>query len=346
MLLEMDAVSKQFGSTMVLHSITFSVAENERVCILGPSGCGKTTTLNIIGGFLVPDAGTLRLSGRIVNHLPAYRRETATVFQDYALFPHLSVAENILFGLRVGRVPGGEARSRLNWALELTRLHGLERRYPRQLSGGQRQRVALARALVMKPKLLLLDEPLSNLDANLRVEMRRELLRIQRETGIASILVTHDQHEAFVLAEKIVLMERGRIVQVGTPAALFNAPETVFAARFLGFENIFRTRGGEPSSLTLAGLESAASAPGAEQQVYFGVRADRVVLGPNAQRCAVHFEGVVSEVEYTGEETTYFVHAGPLTIVARGSEAIEHRRGTRVSVGWDPAAQWMLRDDG
>jgi len=341
-------VSKWFGSHQVLASVSFSVGEGERVCILGPSGCGKTTTLNIIGGFLSADSGLVRLYGRVVNHDPPHKRATATVFQDYALFPHLSVTENILFGLRVRRVPQAEATSRLNWALDLTRLGALRDRFPRQLSGGQRQRVALARALVVQPSLLLLDEPLSNLDANLRVEMRRELLRIQRETGIASVLVTHDQHEAFVLAEKVMLMNAGRIVQEGTPDELYDRPKTVFAARFMGFENILHVvvqspRGDYvlPDTDGIGHLEPGTVAAG---EVSIGIRAEAVKVGPAALQSATYFRGVVSEVEYTGQDTTYSVQVGRITIMAR--DVTKHRtfrRGEPVTVGWDSADVRVLQ---
>ena len=347
-LLELHEISKWYGDHQVLAAVSFSVGERERVCILGPSGCGKTTTLNIIGGFLPADQGLIRLSGRVVNLDPPHKRATATVFQDYALFPHLSVAENILFGLRVRKILREDLVARLSWALDLTRLRGFEGRFPRQLSGGQRQRVALARALVVRPELLLLDEPLSNLDANLRVEMRRELLRIQRETGVASILVTHDQNEAFVLAEKIILMYAGRIVQEGTPHQLYTEPQTEFAARFVGFENILRVtirspRGDYvlPNVEGTGFLESGSTLTG---EVSIAFRAESVRLNQAGVESGGHFRGVISEVEYTGEDSTYSVQVGAVTIIARRPEnQWPFRRGEQVMVGWDPASVRVFR---
>lgn len=213
------------------------VAKGELITLLGPSGCGKTTTLRMVGGFEIPDAGEIYLSGQRITHLPPQRRPTATVFQSYALFPHMSVFENVAFGLKVRRVPRQELRRRVREVLALVGLGGLEDRPPAKLSGGQQQRVALARVLVIQPEVLLFDEPLSNLDAKLRVETREHIRRIQRELGITSIYVTHDQAEAMAISDRVAVMNQGRIQQMGTPQEVYLRPANAFVADFIGRAN-------------------------------------------------------------------------------------------------------------
>ncbi len=212
--------------------------EGEFLTLLGPSGCGKTTTLRIIAGFEKPDSGEVLFNGRAVNDVPPYERNIGIVFQDYALFPHMTVFKNVAFGLEMKKLPRQEIEKKVRWALELVGLGGLENRYPEQLSGGQQQRVALARALVIEPELLLLDEPLSNLDAKIRERLRGEVRRIQKELGITTIYVTHDQEEAMAISDMIALMNIGVIEQVGKPLELYYRPRTEFVARFLGLSNI------------------------------------------------------------------------------------------------------------
>ena len=212
--------------------------EGEFLTLLGPSGCGKTTTLRIIAGFERPDSGEVLFNGRAVNDIPPYERNIGIVFQDYALFPHMTVFKNVAFGLEMKKLPRQEIEKKVRWALELVGLGGLENRYPEQLSGGQQQRVALARALVIEPELLLLDEPLSNLDAKIRERLRGEVRRIQKELGITTIYVTHDQEEAMAISDRIALMNIGVIEQVGKPLELYYRPRTEFVARFLGLSNI------------------------------------------------------------------------------------------------------------
>ena len=226
-----------YGATPVLHDVDLDVHKGELVSLLGPSGCGKTTTLNIIAGFLEPSRGTVSLGGRVVNQVPPYRRNTGMVFQSYALFPHMNVFDNVAFGLRIRRLPAAETARRVREALALVRLEGLGDRAIRQLSGGQQQRVAIARALAIDPLVLLMDEPLSNLDAQLRRQMRVELRRLQRQVGITTIFVTHDQEEALTLSDRLVVMNHGRIEQVGTPVELYRKPRTAFVAQFLGHPN-------------------------------------------------------------------------------------------------------------
>ncbi len=214
------------------------VKDREFLTLLGPSGCGKTTTLRIIAGFEKPESGKIIFNGKVVNDVPPYRRNIGIVFQDYALFPHMTVFKNVAFGLEMRKTPKDEVERRVNQVLELVGLKGLENRYPEQLSGGQQQRVALARALVIEPELLLLDEPLSNLDAKIRERLRGEIRRIQRELGITTIYVTHDQEEAMAISDRIAVMNVGTIEQVGKPLELYYNPRTEFVARFLGLSNI------------------------------------------------------------------------------------------------------------
>ncbi|NJE86070.1 ABC transporter ATP-binding protein [Thermococcus sp. CX2] len=216
--------------------------DGEFLTLLGPSGCGKTTTLRMIAGFEKPDKGEILFDGNVVNELPPYERNIGIVFQDYALFPHLTVFDNIAFGLEMKRLPRNEIERKVRWALELVGLEGLENRYPEQLSGGQQQRVALARALVIEPEVLLLDEPLSNLDAKIRERLRGEIKRIQRELGITTIYVTHDQEEAMAISDRIAVMNVGHVEQVGKPLELYYRPKTEFVARFLGLSNILELK--------------------------------------------------------------------------------------------------------
>ncbi|TCR65317.1 ABC transporter ATP-binding protein [Bosea sp. BK604] len=229
-----------YGTLEVVKGIDLDVAPGEIITLLGPSGCGKTTTLRAIAGFVSPSHGAIRLNGRDVTEVPPNKRNIGLVFQGYALFPHMSVFDNVAYGLRMRKVPAPEIRERVGRALALVKLERFAERKPRQLSGGQQQRVAIARALVIEPDVLLLDEPLSNLDAKLRHEMRVELRRLLKDMGIASIFVTHDQEEAIVLSDRVVLMNEGRIEQEGTPETMYNRPGSLFAAAFLGQANFLK----------------------------------------------------------------------------------------------------------
>ena len=236
-------VTLSYGQTVAVPDLNLNIKEGELIALLGPSGCGKTTTMRAIAGLLTPKAGRIMIDGADVTRTPANKRGIGLVFQSYALFPHLSAFENVAFGLRLKRLPEDEIRTRTQAGMTTVGLTGFEKRRPEEMSGGQQQRLALARSLVMEPKVLLLDEPLSNLDARLRLEMRNELQRVQKDTGITMVFVTHDQSEALALADRIVLMKDGKIEQLGTPAELYAKPNTAFAADFMGFENIFQTNG-------------------------------------------------------------------------------------------------------
>ena len=241
--LRISGIGKRYGATVAVDGLDLAVAQGEFVTLLGPSGCGKTTTLGLVAGFVAPTHGEIFLNGRPVAGLPPYKRDIGVVFQDYALFPHLTAGENIAFGLRMRKIPQAEIAHQLRDALELVQLAGLADRRPLELSGGQRQRVALARALVIRPALLLLDEPLSNLDLKLREEMRIEIAALQRRLGITTVFVTHDQGEALVMSDRIAVMNAGRIEQVGTPADIYERPATRFVAEFIGRMNFFATGG-------------------------------------------------------------------------------------------------------
>lgn len=243
MFLELDQISKHFpsrdgsGEVRAVDAVQLSIAKGQFVTLLGPSGCGKTTTLRLIAGFEFPTHGRIVLDGQEINELPPNRRDMAMVFQSYAIFPHLNVYENIAYGLKIKKLSSQEIRRKVAEVMALTELTGLENRAPNQLSGGQQQRVALARALVMEPKVLLFDEPLSNLDAKLRVQMRTEIRRIQQELGITSVYVTHDQDEAMVLSDRIVVMHQGRVQQIGTALEIYRRPHNRFVADFIGRAN-------------------------------------------------------------------------------------------------------------
>ena len=234
-----------YGQSVAVPELNLGIREGELIALLGPSGCGKTTTMRAIAGLLTPASGRITIDGRDVTRVPANKRGIGLVFQSYALFPHLNAFENVAFGLRLQKLSASEITERTQQGLATVGLTGYDKRKPAEMSGGQQQRLALARSLVMQPKVLLLDEPLSNLDARLRLEMRTELQRVQKETGVTMVFVTHDQAEALALADRIVLMKEGRIEQLGTPADLYARPETAFAAEFMGFENIFRVEGGK-----------------------------------------------------------------------------------------------------
>jgi putative spermidine/putrescine transport system ATP-binding protein len=235
--LVLSRLTRRFGGHAAVDDLSLTVRDGEFVCLLGPSGCGKTTTLRIIAGFEHADAGTLTLDGADITRLPPEKREIGVVFQSYALFPHKTVAENIGFGLKMRRRPKAEVARAVEEALALVRLDGLGGRYPRALSGGQQQRVALARALAIRPRLLLMDEPLSNLDAQLREEMRVEIRRIQQSLGITAVLVTHDQGEALAMADRVAVMSKGRLQQMAPPAEIYEAPATAFVGGFIGQVN-------------------------------------------------------------------------------------------------------------
>jgi putative spermidine/putrescine transport system ATP-binding protein len=279
--LELDRVAKQFGPQTVVDDFSLTVGKGEFVSFLGPSGCGKTTTLQMIAGFLDPSRGAIRLEGSDLTIVQPAKRGLGIVFQSYALFPHMTAAENVAFGLEMRRVPRAERTERVRSALAMVGLAGYEERFPRRMSGGQQQRVALARALVIRPSVLLLDEPLSNLDAKLREDMQIELRQIQRNVGTTTILVTHDQNEAMSLSDRIVVMNQGRIEQIGTPQETYERPASAFVSQFLGKTNDFAAtidRTATPARV-VAGSWSAPAPAGLAGPVTVSIRPERIGFG-------------------------------------------------------------------
>jgi ABC-type Fe3+/spermidine/putrescine transport system ATPase subunit len=257
--LELKNLTKKYGDFTAVDHINLQVGNGEMVALLGGSGCGKTTTLNMIAGFTGEYQGTILVDGREMNQIPAYKRNMGVFFQNYALFPHMNTFDNIAFGLKMQQLGKKVIKEKVQKILELVKLTGMEKRYPRELSGGQQQRVALARALVTEPAVLLLDEPLSNLDAKLRVEMQLEIKRIHQELGITTIIVTHDQEEAISLADRVVVMKAGKILQVGSPREVFDHPANLFVGDFMGFSNFItgkvRNISGPTANVVCSGRE-------------------------------------------------------------------------------------------
>ena len=313
---------KNYGGVVALDGVDLEIRQGEFFTLLGPSGSGKTTLLRLIAGFERPDGGTIELSGREISAVPPYARDVNTVFQDYALFPHMSVIQNIEYGLRVRRVARDDRRDRAARALDMVRLTGLGERKPAQLSGGQRQRVALARAIVNGPQVLLLDEPLGALDLKLRQEMQLELQHVQREVGITFVYVTHDQEEALAMSDRIAVLSDGQIEQVGGPLEVYERPGTDFVAGFIGTSNLIERDG---RHMTVRPEKIRLLADGEEP-----------VAGAHAET------GVISDVVYVGVFTRYVIDldAGGQLVVARQNEqspeATHGLRGTRARIAWMP----------
>jgi putative spermidine/putrescine transport system ATP-binding protein len=317
----LSGLRKSYGPVAAVAGVDLTIAEGEFFTMVGPSGSGKTTLLRLIAGFERPDAGTVELAGADVTRQPPYARDVNTVFQDYALFPHMSVAENVEYGLRVRRVGRAGRSRRAEAALDMVRLSGLGSRKPQQLSGGQRQRVALARAIVNEPEVLLLDEPLGALDAKLRQEMQLELKRIQRDVGISFVYVTHDQEEALTMSDRLAVFSQGRIEQLGTPVEVYERPASDFVAGFIGVSNLLE-RGGR----------------------HFTIRPEKVRLlaaGETAPAGSHAESGRVEEVAYLGMLTRYVIElaeGGRLTAVSQNLETaaadVLASRGQQVTVAW------------
>ena len=294
-LLELQNITAGYDKNVILKDFNLSVERGELVSLLGSSGCGKTTTLRLIAGFSEPMAGQMIFDGRDYTHVPLHKRNFGFVFQSYALFPHMTVFDNVAFGLKMRRFSKEKTREEVMRILDVVDLHGFENRYPREMSGGQRQRVALARAMVIKPDLMLFDEPLSNLDAKLRVKMRVEIRRLQQELGFTAIYVTHDQEECFAISDKVAIMNGGVIEQMGTPSQIYNNPQTEFIARFVGFENFFDlTRSGEGRFTTAAGHELAVARDRAGERFKGCIRPEDVVLAPAGTPGGIPGEVLVS----------------------------------------------------
>lgn len=292
----LQKLSLAYGDTVVVPELDLDIGKGELVALLGPSGCGKTTTMRAIAGLMTPYSGGIFIDGSDITRVPANKRGVGLVFQSYALFPHLSGFENVAFGLRLKKMSSSEIKHKVEEGLATVGLSNLADRKPAGMSGGQQQRLSLARSLVMQPKVLLLDEPLSNLDARLRLEMRTELQRVQTATGITMIFVTHDQSEAMALADRIVLMKDGKIEQLGSPDTLYNQPSTVFAADFFGYENIFKVSGS-----VISGDNSNLPINFSAENGYLAWRPGAVTIGRGAH------SGVVGGVAFAGEHREYVI---------------------------------------
>lgn len=310
-------LSKNFGTITALDRVSFQFEDGKFFALLGPSGSGKTTLLRMIAGFESPDQGSIHIDGKVVDHIPVEKRDIGMVFQNYALFPNMDVQANVGFGLRVRGISVPEMKRLVAEALELVRLSGFDNRRPDQLSGGQRQRVALARAIVTKPRVLLLDEPLSALDRTLRLEMEIELKRIQRDVGITTIFVTHDQEEALTMSDQIGILNEGQLVQHGSPVDIYENPQSVFVARFLGEANLLRGQAdGKNVKLEIGATVQTLSKP-AYPQVICSIRPEKISIQkeqelqrPNANRIA----GRVNEHIFNGTSLTYLVQCGNLVV--------------------------------
>ena len=346
--LSIEKLTKRFNASIAVDELDLSVREGELVALLGPSGCGKTTTLRMIAGFLPPTSGRVLFDSEDVTDLPAHKRSTGMVFQSYALFPHMTAAQNVGFGLEMRGLAAAERNTKIEEALKLVRLSHLGARLPRELSGGQQQRVALARALVINPKLFLLDEPLSNLDAKLRAEVRIEIRALQQRLGLTTLLVTHDREEALTMADRLVVMEGGRVRQIGSPRELYDEPQDAFVADFVGRCNIlpgrredtghFRTGNGLILPVDMAVNES-------KNATAFALRPERISILPGTSG---DIHGAVEAVTYLGAQTEYHVRVGKeiFVVVRQTPGANEPLAAVKpqdlVSLQWEPHAPRLV----
>ena len=353
---ELEGVTKRYGETLALDVEHLGIEKGEFFALVGPSGSGKTTLLRLIAGFTEPTSGSIRIGGRTVQDLPPYKRDIGMVFQNYALFPHMSVYENVAFGLKVRHLASAETESRVKELLGLVRLPGMERRRPQQLSGGQQQRVALARALVTRPRLLLLDEPLGALDKKLRTAMQVELRQIQREVGITTVFVTHDQEEALTLSDRIAVINEGKVVQLGRPAEVYDRPATRFVADFLGQSNLLpgkvasheagRMRVSTPTGLQIVARSDRPVASGA--QVTVAVRPEKIRLSTERPTRSNVFEAEVVHIVYLGTSVTYHLKLSEGTAMIafdrnEGSSGT-YEVGTSVFAAWDEENSLVMLD--
>ena len=306
--LQLKNINKYFGKNHVIKNVNLNFEKGHFITFLGPSGCGKTTLLRMIAGFYEPDEGEILLNGKNIERVPPYDRNTAMVFQEYALFPHMNVFDNVSYGLRVKKKPKDEIEKRVKQALSLMQLEGMEKRFPNQMSGGQQQRVAVARALVMNPEVLLLDEPLSNLDAKLRESVRVELRQIQQKMGLSTIYVTHDQSEALSMSDAIVVLKDGIVHQVGTPQEIYFEPKTAFVADFIGTTNLISLKAESGNRVTYGGVSFASSNPVKEGVEYVAsVRPESAGLSKDPVENQVNLKARITNTMFLGEKVRYFL---------------------------------------
>lgn len=336
----LNKLKKQFGGSVAVSDFSLDIADGELVAFLGPSGCGKTTTLRMIAGFIEPTAGTVRIGDADVTMLPVHKRNTGMVFQRYALFPHMTVTQNVSFGLEMSKIPASERATRIRAALDMVRMSELSNRYPRQLSGGQQQRVAIARALAIEPKVFLLDEPLSNLDAKLRVEVREEIRALQQRLGLTTVFVTHDQEEALAIADRMAIMHDGKVQQVGAPQDLYEHPANLFVADFLGKMNFFTgCMDGDSAFVTAAQTRMSVTKPLAGA-THLGVRPERTRLSRHSVPGNA-LPGTVESTVYLGAQIEVKVKLDSGTsvlaqLVNAAERDVSARPGERVHVCFQP----------
>ena len=348
---ELKDFTKSYGDTVAVAGLSLRIEHGEFVALPGPSGCGKTTTLQVLAGFIEPTSGEILVGTQSMRGIPPHKRNIGVVFQSYALFPHLSVFDNIAFGLRMRNVPASEIAGRVNRALDLVQLTSLDQRYPKALSGGQQQRVALARALVIEPSVLLLDEPLSNLDANLREQMRFEIREIQKRIGITTVFVTHDQSEAMAVADRLVVMSKGNIRQVGTAQQIYESPADVFVAEFIGQANLLKGRvaavseGEARLAIAQGGVVTAQhrGRVGSGQAAALALRPEDLRLAIDVQPGMNNLAGTVTRVNYLGSVINVGVRAGDLALTITAPRGVRiPAEGENVVVCWPPSAGILL----
>jgi iron(III) transport system ATP-binding protein len=361
--LKLENIHKLFGNVRAVGGFSHSIMEGQCVVLLGPSGCGKTTILRLIGGFLRPDEGTISMDGQEISSklrcIPPDKRNMSMVFQSYALWPNRTVFENVAYGLKLRKVSSAQIRSMVSEVLELVGMHGLEKRYPPELSGGQQQRVALARALVVKPDILLLDEPLSNLDAKLRVRMRDEIKDIHRKSHITFVYVTHDQDEAMVMADCIILMNEGKVMQVGTPEELYKRPQNVFAANFIGTSNQFIVRVENIDhekrivSFSTDFGERIYAAPGSHmmndlfpgRKMIICMRPESILLSRDGGPERINsFKGRIQKRKYYGSMIEYEIDAGHRSIIGQTGPSGDFVVGNEIFVHIPPEDCILVED--
>ncbi len=351
---ELKDVSKKFGDVVAVDNVSLSVKKGEFLSILGPSGCGKTTTLRLIGGFETPDSGKIWISGRLMDDIPPYERNVNTVFQTYALFPHMRVFDNVAFGLRMKKVGENEVKEKVRQALDLVKLSDFKKRYPKQLSGGQQQRVALARALINKPAVLLLDEPLGSLDQKLRKQMQIELKNLQARLNITFVYVTHDQEEALTMSDRIAVMNKGRIEQIGNADEIYEKPKTKFVADFIGETNLLQCE-----ALFINGSVAVVQSEGVaikipavklhlqEKRFWISIRPEKIRIGMEIAGMENVFNGVIEDEIYMGDNTKYEIlleNKIPITVEVQNTTITSYRKGDRVKVGWSSESCVTLKE--
>jgi spermidine/putrescine transport system ATP-binding protein len=343
---ELTGTSKFYGDVCVVDRVSLDIAEGEFFALLGPSGCGKTTTLRMIAGFEDPTAGQVRIAGNDVTNIPPFRRPVNTVFQNYALFPHMKIADNVAYPLKMQKFSKTEIKTRVGEALERVSMTAAASRLPHQLSGGQRQRIALARALVARPRVLLLDEPLGALDLKLRENMLIVLKDLQRDVGITFIYVTHDQGEALAMSDRIAVMNKGVVEQIGSPAEIYNWPKTPFVAGFIGKTNLLAAESHGDQTLTVGQLSMKTDTPAVESDPTISLRYESVRIGSAATNQPNCYTGIVKEVIFFGHEKDITLEIDGQRIVTRvscvGDPDADVAVGDQIPVGWSLHAPVVL----